>query len=96
MNRFARAPFIWLLIAGFTPLPFAIFKFLAFSMNYPLGKYLTALGLSRFPRYYLLAWLGHHFAIPTWGLIALFLTIAAWTVREAVRSVPKHSSKQMK
>jgi len=93
IDRFKRAPFLWLLIAGFTPLPFAVFKFLSFSMSYPLGKYLTALGLSRFPRYYLLAWLGYHFKIPTWSLIVLFLIIAGWTLREAARGLHKKDSK---
>jgi membrane protein YqaA with SNARE-associated domain len=96
MDHFKSAPFAWLLLAGFTPLPFAAFKFLAFSMNYPLGNYLAALCLSRFPRYLLLAWLGHTFNIPPWSLIVLFLAIAAFTAHQAARNIPKRATRQRK
>jgi uncharacterized membrane protein YdjX (TVP38/TMEM64 family) len=59
-------------VTGFTPIPFFPFKFLSFSLHYPLWKYLSALLLGRFPRYLLLAWVGYVIHIPGWLLIAIF------------------------
>ena len=50
--------------------PFFPFKFLAFSIGYPMWKWVTALVVARFPRYYLLALLGATVPVPNWILIA--------------------------
>jgi membrane protein YqaA with SNARE-associated domain len=70
IGYFRRWPFATLLVAGFTPIPFFPFKFLCFSVGYPMWKYVTALLVARFPRYYLYALLGATFPIPNWILIA--------------------------
>lgn len=75
IDRFARAPFLVLVLAGFTPVPFFPFKFLAFSMRYPLARYLAALVVARAPRYLALAWLGREVAIPSWLLLGLFVAM---------------------
>jgi membrane protein YqaA with SNARE-associated domain len=78
---FSRQPFWTLVLTGFTPIPFFPFKFLAFSVHYPMGRYLAALLVGRFPRYLYLAWLGRLIAIPDWLLIGVFLAISltyAW------------------
>jgi len=85
IGYFMKWPFPTLLVAGFTPVPFFPFKFLAFSIHYPMWKYLTALVVSRFPRYYLLALIGATFQIPTWILFASFITIIGMY---AVKAVP--------
>lgn len=82
---FMRYPFATLVVTGFTPIPFWPFKLLAFSIQYPLHRYLAALAISRFPRYYLLAWLGAAIGIPTWVLIAIVVLIFS---TYAVRAVP--------
>lgn len=83
---FMKYPFLVLVVTGFTPIPFFPFKFLAFSVHYPLWKYLGALLTGRFPRYVLLAWIGSLFKIPTWMLFAFFgLVIAIY----AIKAVPK-------
>lgn len=69
---FSRYPFAVIVVAGFTPIPFFPFKFLSFSLHYPLSRYLSALLIGRFPRYVLLAWIGHAINIPTWLLVAIF------------------------
>lgn len=85
---FARWPFATLLVAGFSPVPFFPFKFLCFSMRYPMWRYLTALVIARFPRYYLLAWIGAVFFIPDWLLIGSFVfIIALYTVKAGPRLV---------
>jgi len=83
---FMRYPFLVIMVTGFTPIPFFPFKFLAFSVHYPLWKYLAALLTGRFPRYVMLAWVGSLFDIPTWMLFAFFgLVIAAY----AIKAIPK-------
>lgn len=77
ISAFLRWPFATLMVAGFSPIPFFPFKFLSFSIHYPLWKYLTAVVVSRFPRYYLLALLGAAFPIPNWIIIGSFLLIIA-------------------
>lgn len=72
---FMRYPFATLVVTGFTPIPFFPFKFLCFSIHYPLYRYLSALTVARYPRYFVLAWVGATFGIPTWILIASVLVI---------------------
>lgn len=69
---FMKYPFTVIVVTGFTPIPFFPFKFLSFSLHYPLWKYLSALLVGRFPRYLLLAWIGYVIHIPGWLLIAIF------------------------
>jgi membrane protein YqaA with SNARE-associated domain len=83
---FMKYPFLVIMITGFTPIPFFPFKFLAFSVHYPLWKYLGALLTGRFPRYVMLAWLGSLFEIPTWALFAFFGVVIAIY---AYKAVPK-------
>ncbi|MEE9208536.1 MAG: hypothetical protein V3U67_09265 [Gemmatimonadota bacterium] len=72
---FLKHPFVVLVITGLTPIPFFPFKFLSFSLKYPLWKYLGALLTGRFPRYFLLAWLGRMLDVPNWAIILFFLII---------------------
>lgn len=78
-------PFLMLVVAGLTPLPFFPFKFLSFSDAYPMSRYLAALAVSRFPRYLILLWAGAVFDIPTWILAVLFVGIL---LAYAWRAVP--------
>lgn len=70
---FYKAPFISLVVAGLTPIPFYLFKFMALSSRYPLYKYLLAVAIGRYPRYYLLAWLGFTLQVPNWVILAAFV-----------------------
>lgn len=91
VGYFLRYPFPTLVVAGFLPIPFFPFKFLTFSVRYPLFRYLTAVTVARFPRYLLLAWLGAVLEIPLWILIAVFVVVLLVygfkVVPEAVRRV---------
>jgi membrane protein YqaA with SNARE-associated domain len=84
---FMRRPFLVLTIAGVTPLPFFPFKFLSFSVHYPLGRYLGALAAGRFPRYLALAWLGQVLQIPAWTLLAFFAVFLVVSVKGVVPAV---------
>ena len=59
-----KVAFISLVIAGFTPIPFEPFRFLAGATKYNRGKYVLSIFLGRAPRYYLLAKLQRMFHIP--------------------------------
>jgi membrane protein YqaA with SNARE-associated domain len=78
---FARAPFAIVALSGLTPLPFWPFKALAFAARYPLPRYLAAVGVGRFPRYILLAWLGTALVLPPAVLWALFITLFLLSLR---------------
>lgn len=75
VELFNKAPFIALVVAGFTPVPFYPFRFLVVLAHYPLHKYILAVFLSRTPRYYLLALLGYSSKIPDYLLIVLFIIL---------------------
>lgn len=77
VDYFRRYPFATLLVTGFTPIPFFPFKFMAFSVHYPMGRYLLANAVARFPRYWLLAWVGAAFQIPNWLLVAFVAVVFA-------------------
>ncbi len=72
IDYYNRAPFLALWIAGFTPIPFYPFRFIVVLANYPVSRYILAVFLSRTPRFFLLALLGHRFQIPNYLLIILF------------------------
>jgi MoaA/NifB/PqqE/SkfB family radical SAM enzyme/membrane protein YqaA with SNARE-associated domain len=69
---FYKAPFVSIIVAGFTPIPFFVFKFMVCASKYPLWKYLTAVAIGRFPRYYLLALAGFALQIPNWIIFGSF------------------------
>jgi membrane protein YqaA with SNARE-associated domain len=81
LRLFGRAPFTIIALSGLTPLPFWPFKALAFAKGYPLGRYLAAVAVGRFPRYLLLAWLGVVLRLPTWALVAALLVLLIPSLR---------------
>ena len=90
-HRFARAPFAVIALSGLTPLPFFPFKALAFAARYPRGRYLAAVGLGRFPRYAVIAWLGHSVVVPPWALIAGFILLIVPSARRLAWKRPNAS-----
>lgn len=75
IDLFSKAPFLALITAGFTPIPFYPFRILVVLAHYPLYKYMLALFLSRTPRFYILATLGQEIKISDSLLIILFIVI---------------------
>ena len=78
---FTRAPFAVIAVSGLAPVPSFPVKAMAFAERYPLGRYLAAVAVGRFPRYALLAWLGIAFDIPTWVFVGLFLLMLIPSLR---------------
>ena len=74
-HYFRRMAFVCLVFTGFTPIPFEPFRFAAILARYNLPRYLLAVLLGRFPRYYLIALIGDQFQIPTRYLVIL-LTVS--------------------
>jgi membrane protein YqaA with SNARE-associated domain len=93
IELFNKAPFVALLVAGFTPVPFYPFRFLVVMARYPLAKYLLAIFLSRTPRFYLLALLGHIFKIPDYLFPVIFIALAIPLTYPLVRSLLKKQGK---
>ncbi|MBN1433140.1 VTT domain-containing protein [Candidatus Fermentibacterales bacterium] len=69
---FYKAPFLSLIVAGASPIPFFPFKFLVYASRYPYWKFLLAVAIGRFPRYVLLALVGYTLDIPAWIIITGF------------------------
>lgn len=72
---FLKAPFLAILFAGFTPVPFFPIRFLVVMGHYPVLKYLLGVFISRAPRFYILAQVGYFFRIPGAIIITLFVVL---------------------
>jgi membrane protein YqaA with SNARE-associated domain len=66
-----RYPFAITVLFSFTPLPIAVVRILAPAVEYDVRRYMLAQIVGRFPRFYILAWIGHTIMIPTWIIITL-------------------------
>ena len=85
-----RYPFAITVLFSFLPLPISIVRILAPAVDYNVRRYMIAQIVGRFPRFYLLALIGHAFRIPGWiligmgiGLVMMFL-LGARAVEEEV------------
>ena len=77
---FLRLPFVSLVIAAITPVPFYPFRIIAPASEYSLKKYLLALIVGRTPRFYILAYLGYSLPLPNEIIIVLFILLFAVSV----------------
>lgn len=75
-----RWPFGVVVAFSLLPLPISIIRVLAPVSGYPIGRYIAAQIVGRFPRFLVLAMIGHAIQIPTWLLvtITLALTVALY------------------
>jgi len=94
VDLFKKAPFVALMIAGFSPVPFYPFRFLVVLAHYPIFKYIGAVFLSRTPRYIILAWVGYTIKIPDWVLITLFITLIVLVNFSIVKNLVKKKQKK--
>jgi membrane protein YqaA with SNARE-associated domain len=74
-DLFKRWPFLAILVAGATPVPFFPIRFLVVITEYPVQKYLLGVFLSRGPRFLVLAMLGKAFEIPPMAILGLFVAM---------------------
>jgi len=86
---FHRAPFAALLAAGFMPVPFYPFRFLAVVAKYPCWRYLLAIFLSRTPRFWIICVAGAALGFSDWMIVAFVLVLAAAGLFPAAQAVWK-------
>lgn len=79
-NYFLKLPFVCLVIAAITPVPFYPFRIIAPASEYPLKKYLLALIVGRTPRFYILAYFGYSVPLPNEIIIGLFILLFAFSM----------------
>ena len=77
---FLKLPFVSLVIAAFTPVPFYPFRIIVPASEYSLTKYLLALIVGRTPRFYILAYFGYSIPLPNEIIIVLFILFFAVSV----------------
>ncbi|MDH3217565.1 MAG: VTT domain-containing protein [Candidatus Krumholzibacteria bacterium] len=93
VHLFRKSPFVTLVVAGLTPVPFYPVKFLSIADGYPLKRYLLALIVGRTPRYYVLAYLGYVLKLPNWSLIVLALVILVIALYQNRSQKARHVTK---
>ena len=74
---FLRMPFVSLIIAALTPVPFYTFRVIAPASEYSLTKYLMALIVGRTPRFYILAYFGYSIPLSNEIIIVFFILLLA-------------------
>ena len=74
-HYFRRSAFVCLVFTGLTPIPFEAFRLAGILIRYNVPKYLLAVFLGRFPRYYSIALIGHLFLIPNRYLVVMFIVL---------------------
>ncbi len=83
MRWMRRYPFAIIVLFSFTPLPISVVRILAPAVDYPIRRYVVAQIVGRLPRFYILAWIGHAFVIPTWALLAMLVVLLGSVVMSA-------------
>lgn len=73
-----RYPFATIALFAATPLPIYVVRVLAPASGYSVWRYVAAIVVGRFPRFLVLAWIGHLFEIPIWVLVLLFAIFIAF------------------
>lgn len=78
-------PFVTIVLFAATPLPVYVIRVLAPAAGYPVRRYVAAMMVGRFPRFYAVAWLGHVVPIPPWILGLMFAALIASLVVTTLR-----------
>jgi len=86
-----RYPFAIIVLFSFTPLPISVVRILAPAVDYPIKRYVAAQIVGRFPRFFILAWLGATFHIPTWVLLAMVVLLLGSVVMSSRGNVQAES-----
>jgi membrane protein YqaA with SNARE-associated domain len=85
---FGKAPFALILLSALLPVPFYPVKILAITRDYPVLRFVGALVMGRFPRFYLLALGGQKVQAPDSALFsagAALALIAGWGLWRTIR-----------
>jgi membrane protein YqaA with SNARE-associated domain len=80
---FETSPFLLMIVVNFFPIPIDPIRWMAISVDYPRWRYVLSTFLGRFPRYFLLAWLGDRYNLSNRTiLIILAATILVVLVKK--------------
>lgn len=85
---FGRAPFVLILVSALLPVPFYPVKILAIAGSYPLVRFVLAVILGRFPRFYVLALGGQKVQAPDSALVSAGVALAligGWGIWRTIR-----------
>lgn len=69
VGSFMKRPFATVVLFAISPLPVSVVRVLAPASNFSVWRYVTAMMVGRFPRFYAFAWIGFLVPIPTWILV---------------------------
>lgn len=91
---FGKAPFITLTVASFLPIPVDLIRLLSISSQYKRRFYVLACFLGRFPRYAILAIVGHELKLSNkWLLIILAVTVMIPAVKTGIEKLKSRGGK---
>lgn len=90
LRWFMRRPFATVVVFAATPLPVALVRVLAPAAKYSAARYVAAMAVGRFPRYWFMAWIGQAVGFPNWLLVAMFvvLLVIGWRSFHTTRRKP--------
>ena len=75
---FGKAPFLLIVVSAVAPVPFYPAKILAIATKYPIGRFIAALVIGRFPRFWALAIAGERVQAPNSVLVWAAVGMAAF------------------
>jgi len=90
-HYFLLMPFVSIVIAAISPIPFYPFRIIVPASRYPVKKYLIAIFLGRAPRFYILAYFGYAFKLSNKIIILLFVILLTLLVISWIRKRAKNN-----
>ncbi len=73
VRSFMKRPFATVVLFAVSPLPVSVVRVLAPASTFSVWRYVAAMMVGRFPRFYVFAWVGLLLPIPTWVLVLAVL-----------------------
>ncbi len=77
VDRFGRFPATTVVFFAVTPMPFWVVRCLAILREYPIGPFMMATAIGRFPRFFVYASVASVLSVPTWAIVAVIVGGAA-------------------
>jgi len=74
-SHFNKMPFVSIIIAAFTPIPYYPFRVLAVASGYSIKLYILANFIGRTPRYYIEALIARGLKFPDWVYLVIFAAL---------------------
>ncbi|MFC1716165.1 VTT domain-containing protein [Candidatus Poribacteria bacterium] len=91
---FSAFPFLSLLFACFTPVPFIPFRILAVTTRYSIKKFVLSVFLGRVPRFYLLALIGGTLNLPNWTYVIILVLAFSIAMTKGLAKRKRGSDKE--